>query len=192
MWKLYEIHISASLTVFCWKPAVLSVAAAPGPQQRWRVSVETVWLTKLKILTLGPWQAKLVTPDLTKSGGGTRTLGSSFQMGFFPGTWAVTEAGRVLFLWRPWRASLEAPDVRGWRVHGRTGSCKGWKTPITQPLESSQSWLCWLHSASRRNRVTAWDVTASDKKWQQDLGTEHFGKIRYEKQNCFTRVLLRH
>ena len=51
--------------------------------------------------------------------GGTRTLGSSFQMGFLPGTWAVTEAGSVLFLQRPWRASLEAPDARGWRVHGR-------------------------------------------------------------------------
>ena len=65
---------------------MLSVATAAGPQRRWRVSVETVWLTKLKIFTLGPWQAKLVTPDFTKSGGGTQTLGSRSQMGFPPGT----------------------------------------------------------------------------------------------------------
>lgn len=34
-----------------------------------------------------------------------------------------------------------------------------------------------------KKQGSAWDVTASDKKWQQDLGLEHFGKIRYEKQN---------
>ena len=43
-----------------------------------------------------------------------------------------------------------------------------------------------------KKQGSAWDVTASDKKWQQDLGLEHFGKIRYEKQNSFTRFLLRH
>lgn len=80
--------------------------------------------TKLKILSLGPWQAKLVTPDFTKSGGWDSNPGLQLPNGVPPWDLSSDRGGECSFpttvlegLAR--RALLEAPDARGWRVHGR-------------------------------------------------------------------------
>lgn len=90
----------------------------------------------------------------------------------------LTRSTRCEGLESAWQGLVAArdgkhPSPNPWKVH--KAGCVGFTV---------------LHFTKKQG--SARDVTASDKKWHQGMGPEHFGKIRYEKQNSFTRFLLRH
>lgn len=63
-----------------------------------------------------------------------------------------------------------------------TYSCEGWKTPITPTPGTFIKLSVLAPQRFTEKQGSAWGVATSDNKWQQDLGPEHLGKIRSEKQ----------
>lgn len=131
-----------------------------------------------------------MTPDFTQSGGQDSNPGLQLPNGVPPWDLSSDRGGECSFpttvlegLAR--RALLEAPDARGWSMAG-TCSCKGdGKHPSPNPGKFTAG--CVGSTALHEETGFSLGYIASDKKWQQDLGLEHFGKIRYEKQNSFLR-----
>lgn len=78
------------------------------------------------------------------------------------------------------RASLEAPEVRVWRVHDEDLLVgKGGDYPLFPLLETLQSCLCWLHSGLLRNRVQPVMLLLQKRNSSDTWETEYFGNIRH-------------
>lgn len=145
---------------------MLSVAAATEPQQRWRVSVES--FTKLKILSLGPWQAKLVTPDFTKSGGWDSNPGLQLPNGVPPWDLSSDRGGECSFpttvleglarsprcegLKSAWQGLVAArdgkhPSPNPWKVH--EAGCVG-STALHEETGFSLGCYCFRQEVATR------------------------------------------
>ena len=100
----------------------------------------------------------------------------------------MTQMGSVLFLQRPRRASLEAPDARGWRVHGRDLKLQGMEN-THHPTTGHFTKLAVLASqrfTSLRNRVQPGMLLLQTRSGNKAWGLNTLGRLGMK-----SKILLR-